>query len=371
MREVNDFRGAAWLDSFAGRRVFLTGHTGFVGSWTAAWLHGLGAEVAGYALAPDSAQAPLHEIIEPRVVFAASTYGDLADLDRLENALADFEPDIVLHLAAQPLVRPSYQSPRETFETNVMGTVNLLEVVRRHPDTAACVVITSDKCYENAEQIWAYRETDQVGGRDPYSASKGAAEIVTSSYARSFFSNAGGTACASARAGNIIGGGDFALDRLVPDLVRAVEAAEPIVIRNPGAVRPWQHVLESVSGYLRLAAALYEDRQEYAGGWNFGPERGAAITVAELVAVASERLGSNWPGIVQDAEPGPHEARLLSLDTSKAATYLGWEPVLDVERRVAMTFDWYLHFLTDEHDMAALTRDQIHQFQAHLVGAGG
>ncbi len=310
---------------WAGKRVFLTGHTGFKGSWTALWLQQMSAQVTGFALTPPTSPA-LFDIARVGDGMT-SVIGDIRDRDALEAALFAADPDIVIHMAAQPLVRASYDDPVGTYATNVMGTVHLLEAVRKAPCVRACVVVTTDKCYENREWVWGYREDEAMGGHDPYSNSKGCAELVVSAYRRSFFGEGPDThraAIASARAGNVIGGGDWAADRLVPDILRAIAAGEPVMIRNPLATRPWQHVLEPVGGYLVLAQALWGNH-DAAQGWNFGPRDEDARPVQWIV----ERLCAAWGNgatWTHDASVQPHEANYLKLDISKARAALHWQP---------------------------------------------
>lgn len=323
---------------FSGRRIFITGHTGFKGSWLTWWLLRLGADITGYALEPDTTPA-LFDLLDlrSRITHHAA---DICDLERLRAAISQTQPDVVLHLAAQPLVRRSYAEPVATFQTNVMGSVNVLEAVREVACVRAIVNVTSDKCYENREWEFAYRENDALGGFDPYSASKGAAEIVTAAYRRSFFSESGSAAVASARAGNVIGGGDWAEDRIIPDCIRSLTAGQAIAVRNPGAVRPWQHVLEPLSGYLQLAAALLDDGS-LASAWNFGPVAGGNLTVRQVVeAVLDTWGGGEWTG-PREGETHPHEARFLKLDCAKATDVLGWSPVWDAQRAIRETTLWY------------------------------
>ena len=323
------------------RRILVTGHTGFKGSWLVMWLSKMGAKVTGYALNPST--SPSH--IEILNVDYLSIIGDIRDKDKLQDIITKVKPDIIFHLAAQSLVRRSYREPIETLSTNIIGTANLLEVSRQSPSTRAVVVITSDKCYKNREQTRGYREDDTLGGYDPYSASKGCAEIVTSSYRHSFFPpNEYGrghtTLIASARAGNVIGGGDWAEDRLIPDIARAVSKKEAVSIRNPDATRPWQHVLESLSGYLMLGQKLLQGEPEYADAWNFGPGEDGNLSVATLV----KQLKQHWNGInykFSSESPDLHEAQLLQLDCSKAHTKLHWKPVWNIDEALEMTGTWY------------------------------
>lgn len=329
------------LTFWRGKRVFLTGHTGFKGSWLALWLQQLGAEVVGFSL-----EAPTQPSLFEAAQVAqgmTSIIGDVRDLDALQQAMAEAQPDIALHLAAQPLVRYSYQNPVETYATNVMGTVNFLESVRHASTVRAAVVITSDKCYENREWVWGYRENEAMGGHDPYSNSKGCAELVTAAYRSSFFSpetyDIHRVAVASVRAGNVIGGGDWALDRLIPDMIKAFHLGQPVLIRNPHAIRPWQHVLEPIGGYMLLAQKLWEKGPDFVGGWNFGPHDEDARPVSWIV----DRLTTLWgDGATWELDGGshPHEANYLKLDCSKAKTMLGWEPRLSL----ADTLEWVVEF---------------------------
>ncbi len=325
--------------AFAGRRILITGHTGFKGSWLAEWLLGLGAIVSGYALEPPTLPSLFEELgLADRV---DHVIGDVRDLAHLRTVLQDARPEFVFHLAAQPLVRLSYDEPVATYDTNVMGTVNLLEAVRACPSVRVVIVVTSDKCYENHETGQAYREGDAMGGYDPYSSSKGCAELVTAAYRRSFFGPDASASVATVRAGNVIGGGDWALDRIVPDCVRALEAGEAIVVRNPDSVRPWQHVLEPLAGYLHLASRMYAEGHALAGAWNFGPDEQSTVRVREVVESIIAGWGSgSWIG-PESAEGQPHEARLLALDIKKAKTQLGWRPLYDARRTLGATASWY------------------------------
>jgi CDP-glucose 4,6-dehydratase len=324
-----------------GRRVFLTGHTGFKGSWLALRLHGLGAVVTGYALAPPT-EPNLHDLCRLGELVASHT-ADIRDAERLGRAMAEADPEVVFHLAAQSLVRESYRRPAETFEVNVMGTANLLEAVRACRGVRAVVVVTTDKCYENREWVWGYRETDRLGGRDPYAGSKACAELAAAAWTASFFESAShgrhGVAVATARAGNIIGGGDWAPDRLVPDFFRAALAGERLRLRSPTATRPWQHVLDPIEGYLLLARHLAEQGPEFGGPWNFGPLERDVRTVEEVV----RRLCSAWGGGISfevDRGPHPHESRTLKLDCAKARELLGWRPAWGLEEALGETVAW-------------------------------
>ncbi len=328
--------------SYYGRRVLVTGHTGFKGSWLALWLQAMGARVAGLSLDPDT--TPNHWLLLG-LGDVADLRADLRDAQKIHDALTRFRPEIVFHLAAQPLVRRSYRDPVETFASNVLGLVHLFEAIRNCPSVAFVVNATTDKVYENLELLQAYRESDQLGGHDPYSTSKACAELVSVSYRKSFFAQDDGRGhpvrLATARAGNVIGGGDWAEDRLVPDLVRAVTSGQPLLLRNPKSTRPWQHVLEPLSGYLRLGQAL-SAAEAVEEAWNFGPRDEDNLPVQELVT----RLGSHWPALraEMDTGPKPHEAGLLHLDWSKAKRRLGWQPVWDCNTAIARTAGWYRSF---------------------------
>lgn len=345
------------------RRVFLTGHTGFKGSWLSLWLASLGANVRGYALAPR--QPSLFDLAKISTD-VDSIIGDIRDLENLCRALREHRPEIVFHLAAQPLVRLSYCDPVETYSTNVMGTVNLLEAIRSCDSVRGVIIITSDKCYENREWLWGYREDEAMGGFDPYSSSKGCAELVTAAYRRSFFATAAnperGPAVASARAGNVIGGGDWSQDRLVPDVLQAFEKRQAVRIRYPNAVRPWQHVLESLSGYLVLAERLATDGAAFAEAWNFGPGPESERPVSYVV----ERLCALWGGGVSwelDVGSRPHEAHMLKLDSSKARTRLSWAQKWRIDDALAAIVTWHKAYLAGLK-VRDTTIAQIGQFQS-------
>ena len=352
---------------YRGRRVLITGHTGFKGAWLTAWLRDAGAALTGYALPPE--RPSLFELAG-LAEGMTSVRADVREGARLRDAVLAAEPEVVLHLAAQSLVRRSYHYPVETFDTNVMGTVHLLEAIRSAPSVRAVVVVTSDKCYEDLGSATAYREADPMGGHDPYSASKGCAELATAAYRRSFFS-AGPIAVASARAGNAIGGGDFAEDRLIPDLMRAAARGEIATLRSPEAVRPWQHVLEPIRAYLMLGRALAEQGQAVAGAWNFGPAERDMVTVREVAS----RLEARWPEIRITASPAPsetHEAHQLRLDAGKAAAVLGWRPILSLDDGISLTVEWYRAARTSPAAAAATLFSQVRGYRgAGLAAASG
>lgn len=341
-----------------GKRVLLTGHTGFKGSWLSLWLQSLGAELHGLALIPPTEPALF---VEARVADGMkSTIGDIRDYETVRAAMAACLPEIVIHMAAQPLVRLSYLEPVATYATNVMGTVHVLEAARHTSSVRAIVNVTTDKCYENREWVWGYREDEPMGGYDPYSNSKGCSELVTSAYRRSFFRS--GIALGSARAGNVIGGGDWAVDRLVPDILRAFERNAPVVIRNPHATRPWQHVLEPLSGYLVLAEKLYTEGQAWADGWNFGPHDDDARPVQWIV----EHMADNWgKGASWQLDGGehPHEANYLKLDISKAKSFLGWRPRWHLAKALENITTWHQAWLAKD-DVQALCLKQIQEYNA-------
>ena len=349
-----------------GRRVFVTGHTGFKGSWLCLWLSELQAVVAGYALDPPTSPS-LFEVANIKDV-VHDFRGNINNLSLLSAEMQRFKPEIVFHLAAQPLVRYSYENPIETLNTNIIGTGNLLEAVRSSPSVRAVIVISTDKCYENKEWTWGYRETDPLGGYDPYSASKAAAELITACYRSSFFNRdcfkAHGVAIATARAGNVLGGGDWALDRLVPDLLRSIAVGEPLILRNPKSIRPWQHVLEPLNGYLLLAQKLIQAGPEYGDSWNFGPDDLNTISVVELVEKLMVELGSSG-NLELDHATHPHEANLLRLDTSKARAKLGWRPILSIDRTISWLAKWARGYQSGQN-MRALTVQQIVEYESLL-----
>lgn len=346
-----------------GKRVFLTGHTGFKGSWLSLWLVELGAIVKGYALNPPTKPSLFEQTKVGGKI--ESEIGDIRDFKQLKMSLVNFNPDILIHMAAQPLVRQSYKDPLETYETNVMGTAKVLEAARSCQNLKAIVNVTTDKCYENKEWVWGYREDEPLGGYDPYSSSKGCAELVTSAYRRSFLAEQG-IGLASARAGNVIGGGDWAEDRLVPDILRAFENNKPVIIRNPASTRPWQHVLEPLSGYLILAQNLYQKPQEFAEAWNFGPYEDDAKRVDWILNYMVEKWsGASW---ALDKNAQPHEAGYLKLDISKAKTRLNWHPSWRLNHTLSKIIDWHQGWLNKE-DMHIACLNEINEFTREFNNA--
>ena len=336
---------------YKGKRVLITGHTGFKGSWLSIWLHELGAEVIGIGLEPFT-ERDNYVLSGIGRKIKADIRADIRDGQKMKEIFNEYQPEIVFHLAAQPLVRLSYEKPVETYETNVMGTINIMEAIRYTESVKVAVMITTDKCYENKEQIWGYRENEPMGGYDPYSSSKGAAEIAISSWRRSFFNPADydkkhHVSIASVRAGNVIGGGDWALDRIIPDCIKALETGRPIEIRSPKAIRPWQHVLEPLSGYMLLAQKMWNEPTKYCEGWNFGPRAESIIPVWEVAEKVVENYGS---GELKDiSDPNElHEAKLLMLDISKAKYRLGWEPRMNISLCVQLTVDWYKRYRNED-----------------------
>jgi len=346
-------------DFWRGKRILLTGHTGFKGSWLSLWLQSMGATLRGIALDPPTNPAlfdvaRVAEGMEHRIV-------DIRDFTLVKMQMDEFQPEIVIHMAAQPLVRYSYQEPIETFATNVMGTVHVLEAARLISSVKAVINVTTDKCYENHEWVWGYRENEPMGGHDPYSSSKGCSELVTSAYRRSFFEQAG-IALASVRAGNVIGGGDWSEDRLIPDVLRAFTVKMPVLIRSPSAIRPWQHVLEPLSGYLMLAQALYQEGEKYSSGWNFGPNDMDTRPVRWIV----EHMTNKWDDHatwIQDKDDQPHEANYLKLDISKAKNHLGWKPIWNLELALEKIVDWHKAWLSGA-DMRSFCEQQIAAYQS-------
>ena len=344
---------------YRGKRVFLTGHTGFKGSWLALWLTQLGAKVCGYSLEPNTKPSMFKELlIENRI--EKSIIGNILDIGKLEQSMKEFQPDIVFHLAAQPLVRLSYSEPILTYQTNVIGSLNVLEAARHTQSVKAFVNITTDKCYENKEVNRGYKEDEPMGGYDMYSSSKGCVEIMSSSFRRSFLQDKGTYAMATARAGNVIGGGDWAKDRLIPDCVRYINTDEKIEIRNPIAVRPWQHVLEPLSGYLLLGQKLLEEGKKYAEGFNFGPNEDSVLRVADVAKKVCEYYGKGE--VVVQKRDNLHEANLLMLNIEKAEQVLGWTPTFTADEAIKHTVEWYKHFYNQDIDMYDFTMKQIEEY---------
>lgn len=347
---------------WAGKRVFLTGHTGFKGSWLSLWLQSMGANLHGLALRPPTTPALFDEASVGSGM--GSTIGDIRDYNTVFAAIDTCKPDIIIHMAAQPLVRYSYQAPVETYATNVMGTVHVLEAARQIASVKVIVNVTTDKCYENREWVWGYREDEPMGGYDPYSSSKGCSELVTNAYRQSFFQQ-DGIKLASARAGNVIGGGDWAIDRLVPDILRAFENNQPVTIRNPHATRPWQHVLEPLSGYLMLAERLYTENHAFDEGWNFGPHDEGAQPAQWIVEQMVKIWGNNahWQF---DSSTHPHEANYLKLDTSKARKKLNWQPRWDLATALEKIIDWHRAWL-NKTNMRTKCLQQIDEYQTSSI----
>lgn len=354
---IGDFSAA-----YRGKRVLVTGHSGFKGSWLTLWLHQMGATVAGLSLPEGQNTQHWHSLS----LSIREKGADIRRLSEIETFIRDFDPEIVFHLAAQPLVRLSYAQPLETWETNVLGTANVLEACRSCKNLRAIVAITTDKCYRNNEWVWGYRETDHLGGHDPYSASKAGSELVCASYRASFYGSSQGVALATARAGNVIGGGDWSIDRLIPDLARAAEKSKPLVIRSPHATRPWQHVLDCLSGYLLLGAKLMVHGREFGEAWNFGPADDGNLTVQEVLT----RMRSSWPSISWSVESTTnlHEAKLLMLDTSKAKRMLSWKPIWDVNLAIEKTAQWYRRYI-ENREVVTLSQIEDYVTEARRLGA--
>lgn len=354
-------------DFFRGKRVLVTGHTGFKGSWLSIWLHELGAEVIGVAKDPFS-ERDNYVLSGIGGKLKADIRADIRDGQRMKDIFAKYQPEIVFHLAAQPLVRLSYDIPVETYEANVMGTINIMEAIRSTDSVNVGVMITTDKCYENKEQIWGYRENEPMGGYDPYSSSKGCCEIAISSWRRSFFNPADygkkhHVALASVRAGNVIGGGDWALDRIIPDCIKALEAGKPIDIRSPRSVRPWQHVLEPLSGYMLLASKMWDEPTKYCEGWNFGPRMESVTPVWDVASMLIKNFGN---GELRDlSDPNAlHEAKLLMLDITKAQVSLGWKPRMNISQCIELVVDWYKKYKSTQ-DVYGLCVEEINKYLSY------
>lgn len=346
------------------KKVLITGATGFKGTWLSTWLNKLGAKVIGYSLEPQTTPSMFNICdMDSKIV---NIIGDVRDYTNLSNTFKEWKPDIVFHLAAQPLVRLSYKEPINTYETNVMGTVNLLEAAKNTESVKAVIVITTDKCYENKEWVYGYRENDPMGGHDPYSASKGCAELVVSSYRNSFY-NESKIALSSVRAGNVIGGGDWAEDRLIPDFIRAVSEKNSIIIRNPLATRPWQHVLEPLSGYLKLGALMLDDNKKYSSAWNFGPNDTDVLNVDDILRLCIKNWGEG--SVELDTGYKPHEANLLKLDISKVRSQLNWNPLYNANEAVAKTISWYKNYYeNNKENMYEYTLKQIYEYEEKARG---
>ena len=346
-----------------GKKVFITGHTGFKGSWLCLWLQDCGADITGFSLAPNSNPSLFESASVANNM--SSIIGDIRDLDFLKDSVLRSSPDIIIHMAAQPLVRYSYENPHDTYSTNVMGTINIFEAARKTSSVKAILNVTTDKCYENKEWIWAYRENEPMGGHDPYSSSKACSELVTSAYRQSFFYNESSASVASARAGNVIGGGDWSKDRLIPDILNSFEKNKEVLIRNPNAIRPWQHVLEPLHGYLQLAEKLYLEGEYYSQGWNFGPEDEDVRAVRDII----DYLVDSWDGNVSwrhDVSDQPHEAQLLKLDISKAKNLLNWSPKLRIFETLDWVVEWHKNWVTG-NDSKNFTLKQIHEYEQLLI----
>lgn len=350
---ANVINSEFWKD----KKVFITGHTGFKGSWMCLWLESMGADIAGYSLEPSSSPNLFEEANTGKNI--KNTFADIRDSSCLNEAISSFKPEIVIHMAAQPLVRQSYKDPVETFSTNVMGTVNLLDIIRRLDGVKAVVNVTTDKCYENKEWFWAYREDEPLGGHDPYSSSKACSELVTRAFTKSYFSESN-IALASARAGNVIGGGDWSNDRLIPDILLAFQDKNPVVIRNPKATRPWQHVLEPIYGYLLLAEKLYNHNHNFSEAWNFGPKEDDSKSVEWVLNEMALKWGdgASW---VNDPSDNPHEANFLKLDISKACTRLGWKPKWSLKTALNYTISWHKDWINN-YSAKELCLSQIDKF---------
>lgn len=360
---VADRKPNTFGDIYRGKRVLVTGDTGFKGSWLSLWLHELGADVVGYALPPERDEDHFNVISLDKITHHID--GDIGDFGALKKVFDDFQPEFLFHLAAQALVKLSYEEPKLTFDTNVGGSVNILEAVRSTPSLRSIIYVTSDKCYKNKEWLWGYRENDELGGHDPYSASKAAAEIVFSAYMDSFFNGREGFGAASVRAGNVIGGGDWAIDRIVPDCIKALQSGQAIMLRNPTSTRPWQHVLELLSCYLMLAAKIYNNPEAYSGAWNFGPRVESIRTVQDL----AEKIVASWGvGTIQIAEQKdvPHEAKLLHLNCDKAHQILHWYPRWDLDHTVKETMRWYKEVISGKPALQ-ISRQQIKDYMQGVI----
>ncbi len=348
---------------YSGKKVFLTGHTGFKGVWLSLWLSKLGAEVCGYSLSPYT-EPSMFKALNVQNIINTSIEGDILEEEFLQKSMKEFQPDIVFHLAAQSLVRLSYREPLLTYKTNVIGTLNVLEAALKCNSVKSFVNVTTDKCYENKETNTGYSEDDAMGGYDMYSSSKGCVEIMSSSYRRSFLQNKNTYKMATARSGNVIGGGDWALDRLIPDCIRSITENKDIVIRNPNSIRPWQYVLEPLSGYLLLGKLLYETKDKYTQGFNFGPYENSVFTVKEVVTKLCDLYGKG--NIIIKPDNSLHENNLLMLNINKAKNILGWEPALSFDKALKMTVDWYKHYYLSDINMCEYTIKQIEEYEGNI-----
>lgn len=351
-------------DFWRGKSVFITGHTGFKGSWLSLWLMHLGAKVSGYSLPPPNTEN-IFDLLNLAPSLHNNYFNDVRDLGKLTNAIAESNPEIIFHLAAQPLVRESYEDPVETYSTNIMGTVNVLEAFRQRETPQVAIIVTTDKCYENKEWIWGYREIDQLGGHDPYSSSKSCAELVSAAYRKSFFSpklsQNHHKSVSTVRAGNVIGGGDRTLGRLVPDLIQSIKSSQPIILRNPDAVRPWQHVLEPLCGYIHLAEKMYISGHQYSGAWNFAPNPSDMICVRDIAQILLSKMSNSTIIEVGDINQLFHETKVLKLDYSKARGELGWNPRWDIRKALDAIVDWE-NISNYQSNMSAFTLSQINEF---------
>jgi CDP-glucose 4,6-dehydratase len=343
---------------FKNKKILITGHTGFKGTWLTTWLLKSGADVCGFSLEPNTNPSMFEKLKLKEKI--NHNIGDIRNIEQIEKVVKDFKPEIVFHLAAQPLVRLSYKEPKLTYETNVMGTLNLFEAIKKVDSVKTIINITTDKCYENKEWVWGYRENEPMGGYDPYSSSKGCVELLSSSYRRSFFEERN-INLSTVRAGNVIGGGDWAKDRLLPDIIRSISEDKEIIIRSPKATRPWQHVLEPLSGYMLLAKETFENKKNV-GAWNFGPNDNDVLTVEQVLNIAIKNWGKgNYT--VENNNKNPHEAMLLKLDISKAKHYLKWNPTYNAEKAIEKTINWYKNYYENNKDMYEYTIKQIEEFE--------
>ncbi|OGF65047.1 MAG: CDP-glucose 4,6-dehydratase [Candidatus Fischerbacteria bacterium RBG_13_37_8] len=352
---------------YRNKKVLVTGHTGFKGSWLILWLHQLGADIIGYSLEPPTKPNLFESLnLQSKITHII---GNVIDQKHLDSIVHQYQPEFVFHLAAQSIVRYSYKVPKLTMETNIMGTVNLLEALRKTESVKACLIITSDKCYENKEWIYSYREVDTLGGNDPYSCSKACAELITASYRKSFFNKADyesshSAALSSVRAGNIIGGGDWAEDRIIPDCVKALSMGMPIIIRNPSAIRPWLYILDPIYGYLLLGAKMIANSIDYCSAWNFGPQINSKATVEDLVNLVIKYWGNGSYKI--DSSPQPLEAGLLQLDSTKAGTFLGWKSLIGIDEAIKRTIEWYRHYYSSKEKLYEKTVNEIHEYLSQI-----